>query len=281
MVRRSLKESGWDRRAVQRFVEEYVSIQRGTLPRATRIERVRALLGMRRVVKRNSWTEVVEVPLYRFGAPPVLGAKVEYSEGETLGDGSGWSIKFRGVGLGSTTNVQIKRTNTHTATDGAWQLVYVPVLVRITEVEVYDGEALVGRGHEAVAVPANESNDPLLQRRGVRAIDSVTGAAGGGDTIDFYDSVELDVANDNSGEVHKMKRGWEIDVARELTIPLSALCDVSALVKIKRVRSLELAFELPSGHHYRAYLCRGFTHWESPREILVKEKRTRKRDTAA
>jgi hypothetical protein len=39
---------------------------------------------------------------------------------------------------------------------------------------------------------------------------------------------------------------------------------MSALAKVKRTRRLELAFELPAGHHYRAYLCNGYTWWESP-----------------
>ena len=45
---------------------------------------------------------------------------------------------------------------------------------------------------------------------------------------------------------------------------LGKVADVSALVRVKRTRRLELAFELPGGHDYRAYLCNGFTVWESP-----------------
>ena len=91
----------------------------------------------------------------------------------------------------------------------------------------------------------------------------------------YHDVVDLALAGDTSGAVHKEKRSWVTDVGWELSLPLGKLVDVSALVRVKRVRRLELVFDLPSGHDYRAYLCKGFTHWESPSGKLARPRRAK------
>lgn len=283
MVRRSLREAGWDARGIEAFAERYAALQRSPLPRASRVEQVKELLRMRRRVVEDSWIDVVEVPLYRFGAPPVKGAKVEYSEGDTDGDACGWTIKFLGVGVSSSTSVEVSRSCTFVAADGAWKQVYVPVKVRVSRVSVHEGGLVVGHGHEAHVLPASESGDPLLQRRGIRSVGGPPDSPGGvGQPIAYHAVVDLSLAGDTSGAVHKEKRIWVTDIARELSVPLSKLVDVSALVRVKRTRRLELNFELPGGHNYRAYLCNGYTLWESPSGTLAKKaKRPSKGDAAA
>ena len=272
LVRRSLRQTGWDERSIQDFAVRLAALDREPLPRRTRVEQIRELLRMRRQVVEETWTEVVDVPLYRFGAPPVRGAKVEYSEGEHLTDGSGWSLKFLGVGVANTASVEVSRGRTVTATDGTWKQVFVPVLVRVSRVAVYDGDRLVGRGHKAEAVPPSEAGDPLLQKRGVRVVAGVAGAAGRGQ-LAYHDMIDLALAGDTTGAVVTEKRSWVTDIGWELSLPLSKVVKAEALVRVKRVRRLELVFALPGGHDYRAYLCQGYTHWESPRGVLPKPAR--------
>jgi hypothetical protein len=278
LVRRSLREAGWDERSIREFAQRYAALRREPIPRNSQIDRVRELLRMRERVIEKTWDEVVEVPLYRFGAPPVKGAKVEYSEGESRTHGSGWKLRFTGIGVARTTSVEISKSRTFVASDGAWKQVYVPVLVRVSEVIVYDGGRFVGRGLEAEVVPPKEAGDPLLQRRGIRSVDGVVGP-GAGETLDFHDMIDLALAADTTGTVHKEKRVWVTDVGWDLSLPLGKLVDVTALVRVKRVRQLELQFELPAGHDYLAYLCKGFTYWDSPRRRIERPKRSSRRDS--
>lgn len=283
LVRRGLGEIGWDPAAIRSFAGRYADLQRSDLPRNSRVQQVRDLLKLRRRVVEESWIEIVEVPLYRFGAPPVRGAKVEYSEGDSIGHGAGWKVKIFGVGVGSTTTVDVARSFTCAAKDGAWKQVYVPVVLRVDRVAIYDGDVLVGHGHVAQVASAAESGDPLLQRRGVRSVyENYEGLGASDGTISFYEKIDVALSGDTTGEVHKERRSWTTDVSRELSVPLAKVIDVSALVKVKRTRRLELAFELPSGHDYRAYLCNGFTLWESPRPSAARvSRRPRTKDSAA
>lgn len=280
LVRRGLREEGWDAQSIQTFATRFAALQGEQMPRGSRIDRIRELLRMRTRVVENTWNEVVEVPLYRFGAPPVRGAKVEYSEGDTTTHGSGWNLNFRAVGVAASTSVEVTKSRTFVASEGAWKQVYVPVMVRVSRVAVYDGDKFVGHGHDAQVAPPTASGDPLLQKRGIRSAEETAASAGG--NLDYYDMVDLALSGDVTGTIHKERRSWITDVARELSIPLGKIVNVSALVRVKRTRRLELAFELPAGHDYRAYLCNGFTHWDLPRGRMTKvPRRLVAGDTAA
>jgi hypothetical protein len=274
LLRRGLREEGWDQPSIRAFAAQFAALERGQLPRGSRVDRIRELLGMRTRVVEGTWTEVIEVPLYRFGAPPVRGAKVEYSDGDSVTRGSLWNLKVFGIGVAPSTSVEVSKASTYVASDGAWKEVYVPVLVRMSKIAIYDGDRLVGRGHEGRVAPPNESGDPLLQKRGVRSVDESAVAASDG-ALDYHDMLDLALSGDTSGAVHKEKRTWVTDVVREVSVSLNKVVDVSALVRIKRTRRLELAFELPGGHDYRAYLCNGFTHWDSPRGTMTTVKSRR------
>jgi hypothetical protein len=270
LVERGLRELAWDEKSIQEFVAAYSTLTHSPLPRSSCIQRVRELLGMRKKVEEEVLHEQVRVPLYRFGAPPVSGAKVEYSEGESFVGGGGWNLRFLGVGTGNTTSLDVSKSRTFVASNGACKLVYVPVTVRIARVAIFQGDQLVGRGHEAQVVSPKELGDPHLQRRGCI---SVAGNTDDDRPVEHYDVVDLALTGDTSGAVHKDKRSWETNVAREVSIQLNKIADVSALVRVKRTRRLELAFELPAGYDYRAYLCNGLTWWELPAHELKKQPR--------
>lgn len=270
-----LREAGYDDSAINDFAKRLAEIRRSPAPRSTLGERVREMLGTRRRVIEETRFEMVDVPLYRFATPNVKGAKVEYSEGTTTANGSGWDVILSGVGLGRTKTVEITKSRTFEAGAGEAKQVYVRVLVRITREAVYDGDRLVGRGYTAEVASPSESGDPQLLRRGVRSASWPIRRQEDG-TLDFHDMVDLALAEDRSGAVHKEKRSWETDVSREVKVTLAKTksVDVSALATVKRTRRLELSFELPAGHDYQVYLCNGFTHWTAPRRRLGKARRS-------
>lgn len=260
-----LRQAGYDDRAINSFAKGLAQIRRTPAPTGTRIDRVRELLGMRTRVVEKTWFEMVDVPLYRFAAPNVKGAKVEYSEGSTSTDGSGWSVTVPGFGIGRTKTVEISKSRTFEAGAGEAKQVYVRVLIRLNQEAVYDGDRLVGRGYTAEVASPSESGDPQLLRRGVRSVPWQAGRYNGV-TLDILDMVDLALSGDRSGATHTEKRSWVTDVSRHVMINLTKIksVDVSALATVKRTRRLELSFELPAGHDYQVYLCNGFTHWTSP-----------------
>lgn len=165
LVTRGLREMSWDELSIDEFLARYAEIRNAGLPRESLIASIRELLGMRRKVAESVRDDWIRMPLYRFGAPAVPGALVEYSEGESL-LGGGWSLKVFGIGSADTTSLQVSKSKTFVANAGTCKLVYVPVLMRVTRMAVYDGDRLLGRGVEAQVAPLRETGDEHLKRRG-------------------------------------------------------------------------------------------------------------------
>ncbi len=262
-----LRQTGYDESSIKVISKGLAQLKGSPLPASTRAERVRELLGVRKRLVEQTWTEMVDIPLYRFAAPRVKGAKVEYSEGTTHANGSGWSVKIPGLGIGNTKTVEIGRSRVFEAGAGEAKQVYVRVLIRFSKVAVFDGARLMGRGYIAEVASPSESQDPHLLRRGIRSVPWTTVRYDEG-TLDFHEMVDLALSGDRSGAIHKEKRSWVTDVTREVKIQLGKSVNADALATVKRTRRLELIFDLPAGHDYRAYLCNGFTHWVSPRAHL-------------
>lgn len=282
LLRRGLREEGWDERSISAFAERFATMRRSSVPRSTQVERVKEWLGMRKRVVEKTWTEVVHVPLYRFGAPPVPGAKVEYSEGETIREGAGWRLKFWGVGIGDSTSLEISRTCFFTASNGDSKEVFVPVMVRVSRVAIYDGDQVVGYGHEAQVASPEESGDPLLKNRGIRLVTDDP-ENGGAQARTYHEVIDLSLSGDSTDAVHKERRSWSTDVAHDVSVPLMKVpgLDVAALVNVKRTRQLALVMNLPSGHDYRGLIGNGFLVWEAPRRAAAKRRRRTRGATAA
>jgi hypothetical protein len=237
VARRGLREMAWDEEAVGRFLQEYLAIRDSDLPRDTMISRIRQLLGMRRKVVEAVVEDWINVPLYQFGAPNVPGAVVEYSEGNSLTEGAGWLVKVFGIGTGETASLQVNKARTFVAQAGTCKLIYIPVKLRVSHIAVCDGERLVGRGHEARVASQQEGGDEHLRRRGVRSLPPRTCCEG---PVDPRDIVEAYLSGDMSGAIHRDSRFWETDIAREVSVKLEKLLDVSAVVRVRRVRRLGL-----------------------------------------
>jgi hypothetical protein len=268
LVRQGLEEMAWDETSIEAFVQRYFEIKNADLPRDTMVSRIRQLLGMRRKVTEKVTVDWINVPLYQFAAPPVRGASVEFGEGESLTEGAGWSVRVFGIGAGNTATLQVSRARTYTAENGNCKIVLVPVKLQVAHIAVYDNNRLIGRGYEAQVAPVTEGGDNQLRRRECRSLPPERAFSGPEEAEDI---LELSLAHDNSDSIHKDKRTWETDVAHEVLVKLKNLADVSALVKVKRTRRLELSFSLPAGHDYVAYICTGSTWWKTPRRRASSE----------
>ena len=92
LIERGLRESAWDQDSIDEFIQAYQQLRNDALPPDTLASRIKQLLGMRRQVVEYVSEDWINVPLYRFGAPNVADAKVQYSEGEGIVRGSGWCL---------------------------------------------------------------------------------------------------------------------------------------------------------------------------------------------
>jgi hypothetical protein len=261
LVTRGLSEMAWDDASIEAFLARYLELRNSDLPRNTIVSRIRELLGTRRKLETDVTEDWINVPLYRFGAPSVDGAAVEYSEGESFVGGGGWSVKVFGIGAGNTTSLQVNKSRTFVAGPGICKLVFIPIKLRVSRIAVYDGVRLVGRGIEAQVAPLRESGDEHLKRRGCRTLPKGSCTRGPAEHIDMLECL---LSGDDSADIHRDQRSWDVDIAHEVSVTLMNFANVSALVSVKRTRRLELSFSLPAGHDYRAYLCPGITWWDRP-----------------
>jgi len=204
----------------------------------------------------------IKVPLYRFGAPPVPGAEVSYSEGETESAASSWSLKVFGIGTGDTTELKVSQTRTFVADSGTCKQVFVKVSLRVARIAVFEGVRRIGEGYRAEVVIPKKNRELCLRGRGCDTI--VTELCREGPDEDREFPLEFWFAGDSSGAIHKDERSWEMDVAKEVSLRLQKVVDVGALVRVKRLRRLALTFKLPAGHDYHGYLGRGALWWEKP-----------------
>lgn len=262
LVRRGLSEMAWDEQSIEEFLARYTALRNSNLPRRTTIDRIRQLLRLRTTIEESVTEEWINVPLYRFGAPSVEGAVVEYSEGESSTEGSGWNLKVFGIGTGNTTTLIVNKSRTFVASSGACKLVFVPIKLRVATVAIEDRGHPVKRGIRAQVAPLPESGDIHLLRRGCKTLPADACSDGPKADTELFECI---LSGDRSGDTHRDRRSWDTDVARDVSVSLGKFVDVSALVRIRRTRRLELGFVLPAGRDYRAYLSHNATWWELPR----------------
>ena len=263
LVRRGLEDLAWDERGIKQFLKDYNELLAQGLPRPTVLGRIKTMLGRRKMVVEQRWRRSVDVPLYRFAAPPVRGAKVTYSELYGLTEASGWSLKVFGIGTGHTREVSVTKQRVFVAKNGECQQIFVPVPLRLERIAVYDGEKLVGRGVRGeVNPPKNRSGS--LTRRGCRTLADDLCAERPDDPAE--DVVAQDLSDQEKGSVHVEERRWASDLASDIVTNLTIedVIEIGPFVRVKRLRELALKFELPSGADYIGHLCNGRLWWEKP-----------------
>jgi hypothetical protein len=263
IVQPALATAGWDEEGIARFLASFNDIRGARLPRETRIDRINELLGLRRVLVRETVEDWIKVPLYRFGAPPVKGAVVSYTEADSSTEESGWSLKVLGIGTGASTELKVAQTRKFVAEHGTCKQVFVKVKLRVEHIAVYEGVRHVGNGIRAnVAIPKKKNPDLALRGRGCDTL--VTELCRSGEADDRDNPLDFFFAGDASGVIHTDERSWEINVAKEVSTKLEKLLNVGTLVKVKRLRRLALEFKLPAGHDYSGFMGKGALWWEKP-----------------
>lgn len=262
LIRPGLATAGWDERGINDFIAIYEKLRGSPAPPGDIVDRVKELLGLRQQIETQVFEDSINVPLYRFGAPPIPGAEVSYSEGMSLSEGAGWIVKVFGIGTGRTTDLAINQTKTFVAESGTYKEVFAKVRLRVSKVTTFEGIRRVGSGYRAEVVLPKKKREIALRGRGCKDIDA--GSCRQNMDGDEVSPLEYWFAEDSSDAIHRDERSWDQDVAKELSLKLQHVVDVGALVRIKRLRRLGLAFKLPAGHDYYGHLGQRALWWERP-----------------
>lgn len=262
IVRPSLAAAGWDEPGIGSFIASYERLRGANAPRPTIIDQLRELLGQRTQIETEVYKDSIKVPLYRFGAPPVPGAVVSYSEGSTTSEAAGWGIKVFGIGTGRTTDLVVHQIKTFEAKHGTYKEVFVKVRLRVAKVTTFEGVRRVGTGYRAEVVLPKKNREILLRGRGCDDIAAEICRQSIGE--DDVSPLEYWFGGDSSGAIHSDERSWDFDIAKELSLRLQKVADVGALVRVRKLRRLALAIRLPAGYDYYGHYGRSALWWERP-----------------
>ena len=248
IIRESLAQMDWDSDSIEEFIERYNEIIASALPRDGMISKIKKLLGMRRVEVEEVKRDVLNVPLFRFGAPRTKGSKITYQEVNTSERDATWRVKVFGIGTGDTRSMSVKNARTFVANYGECKVVYAPIPMKVERVSVYDGDRLVGSGYRAEVVPPKKSESSPFTRRGCKSLSTVEcEAAPAGD---HRDEIRLDLEGDRSKSIHEHLSSWKSSLAEDLSVSLSDMANLSTTVKVKNIREISIKSQLPSGSNY-------------------------------
>jgi hypothetical protein len=261
LARRGLEELGYPERSIREFLAEYSRLLDTGLPEQTLVVRINQLLTRHRTVERRVVRERLRVPLFRFAAPRVAGAKVAYSEGSTTRRKDGWWARIFGIGTGGSQEITYHTEHCYTATNGECKLVFVPIPLRIAEVDVYQGDRKVGEGLRAQVELPKAKNKSWTAGRGVKALKR--GDCPGLDPGVPDEMFDYSLAAD-AGEPTRVRRTWAVNVDREVFLGLSKVFGAEVRARVGRERGMGVDLELPSGYDYSGARGAGQLWWMAP-----------------
>jgi hypothetical protein len=259
---RGLRDLGWPLTEIEAFKRD-TGAAAGT-PELNVAGRIRNLLLEYELKVVTERTETVHVPLFRFGAPNVPGAKVIYREAEATTTQASLRLKVFGVGTGASATLEVERVDNYVAEAGDCKLVVVPIRMRITHVRTLRGEVHVGDGLSAEVVVPKTGSRQLLRARGCRSVGTRTCREPGSGPLE--DQIVHDLASDVSGSVHELGRSWTLNYVNEISLAFKGAVQFGPLVRSARKSEVGLLLHLPAGHDYRAKIFRDRLLWESPRQ---------------
>jgi len=261
LARRGLEELGYPERSIEEFLAEYSRLLDTGLPEQTLVVRINQLLARHRTVERRVVWERLRVPLFRFSAPRVPGARVEYSESANVRERGHWWARVFGIGTGGSQEITYQTEHCYAATNGECKLVFVPVPLRITEVDVFEGDLKIGEGLRAQVVLPDAKDKSWTSGRGVVALKK--GECPGPDPGIPDELFDYPLAA-NAGEPTRVRRTWSVDVEREVFLGLSKVFGAEVRTRVGRERAMGVELELPAGHDYLGAKGNGMLWWTAP-----------------
>jgi hypothetical protein len=193
----------------------------------------------------------VHVPLFRLQAPKTPKAKVKYTLAvETAGE-AGWELKIFGSGGGSSVTMKVKHSTTFEASDGACKLIFAPVVLKVSRLSLLSGGRVTGTAVQA-EVDRSTAGDFV---NGIEVLDTAR--------CSRFDATDrqlftLPLKDDTTGDLAQHERAVEAGGAIEASLGFKAFdIDSGVKAKVERKEEVSLSLEVPSGHDYDVFGCRG------------------------
>jgi hypothetical protein len=224
--------------------------------------RIRTLLLQYEFEVITEWTETVHVPLFRFSAPSIPGAKVTYREAEATTTQASLMLKVFGVGTGASATLEVERVDSYVAEAGDCKIVVVPIRMRITHVRTLREGVFVGDGIRAEVIVPKTGNRQLLRARGCRSLSASACREPGNGALE--DQIIHDLTSDATGSIHELERRWKLNYANEVSLMFKGVAQLGPLVRSARKSEVGLLLHLPAGYSYRAQIFRDRLLWQSP-----------------
>ena len=224
----------------------------GLVDRKTALDRLRDLLGQREYKVVAVERCPLRLRLFVLAAPPVPGSSVTYTESVTAERSYGWSITAVGSGTGNDRTVTAAASSTFTAAGGDRQLIFLPAVIEVADVEVRRRGQLIGRGPRTQLISpaagdiAHQACRPLGPNEVI------------GEPDPFAPPEQpFDLADARPTDKPTIEESWKASSEMGISLGVTAFkLDLKCSVKIRRVREVKIGFALPGGATYRAIrLC--------------------------
>jgi hypothetical protein len=194
----------------------------------------------------------VEVPLFHLNSAPVSQSRTIYEEIVTTQTELSWAITLFGSGMGATQSLEVTYATKLQSENGHPKLLFVPVIVVVYLIGVYERGQRIGRGlRTEMAEMKNERWLPGLRSNPESAL---VPAASSADL--FCENISL--SGDTSGNIQTFSRSRQSGAEFDCGVSIEAFnLAVKSKIRIKQKRELKLTYDLPAGHDYEALSVNG------------------------
>lgn len=254
-VRRQQEEDEVDRLRVLLEQEEHATrrVVVQNLPGGVLVDRKTALARLRDLLGQREYKVVavercpLRLPLFVLAAPPVPGSSVTYTQSVTAERSYGWAITALGSGTGNDRTVTAAASSSFAAADGDRQLIFLPAVIEVADVEVRRRGQVIGRGPRTQLIsPA--AGDIAHQACRPLGADELLG-----EPDPFAPSEQpFDLTDARPTDRPTIEESWKASSEMGISLGVTAFkLDLKCSVKIRRVREVKIGFVLPGGTTYR------------------------------
>jgi hypothetical protein len=233
--------------------EEYEEMlsERALDHRSRLIDRIRQILGLREIRVANETKTLVEIPLFLLECPDVTDSAVEYGVAHSTSAKGGWSLKVFGNGAGGDGSVTVSDSGSFTSDNGERQLVFVPIMIVVQEVDVLKQGRSVGRGTRSWA---SFSEGSAKYNDAVRALTGDTEPQG---PLMVTPAERFPLANAAPG-TSEYQRTLNRGGGGSLELGVKAAnTEVGVKASVDRETEYSLKLTLPAGHEYELLRVHG------------------------
>lgn len=255
---RALNELNLDSDTIRKFNREYRSIETGSQP--SRIERLKRLKDRLEYRVEGTQSVSVKVPLFKLHSPRVRGASVTYRESEIVKRSRGWILTVFGIGMGATNIYRVVYDPPFVSNNGECLQVYVPLVLELKSIAVYESGVLKSRGIRAEIEGIEDHT--VLRKRGCDSLPNEQCANKG--LLGKFEIVNYTLLKRRQPHKENFTRLWGNNVRKSIELHMIKAfgLTIHPLAELEHHQKLELEFSLPGKRNYALSYNTSGLHWD-------------------